>query len=239
MFFPIKIRNLSAIAILASGTVYYATKVVINAIVSRNGEKYLKNAVAWSKFILKTFKINLKVRGLENLNPNETYIFASNHSSYFDIPILFYALKQFRFAIIYKKELEKIPAMGQALKVSPFIPVERFSLRGALESVEKTLSLMKENDSPIIFPEGTRSKDGKLGKFKRGAFLIASRSKKPIVPIAIKGASDILPRGSFDVKMNSEAEVVIGKPIEKTPKNKKEELEIMELTRSAIDSQLK
>jgi len=215
--FLIKITNkislyirLSAVILL---TVYTALKVSIYTFLNENKQKYRRDASIWGDRILKIFSVKTEVSGLENLSKDNTYILVSNHSSLFDIPILFSIFSGFNFVIVYKKELEKIPIFGLSLKASPFISIVREDPRKALQAIEKTLSQMEENDCPIVFPEGTRSKDGNLGSFKRGAFMMASRSHKPIVPIAIIGSADILPKGSLKVKSNSLVKVIIEKPI--------------------------
>lgn len=194
-------------------TIYTAFKVSIYSFFAKNKQRYRNDASIWGNRILNIFSVELKIKGLENLKKDTTYILVSNHSSLFDIPILFSTFTGFNFVIVYKKELEKIPIFGLALKASPFIPIVREDPRKALQAIEKTLSQMEDNDCPIVFPEGTRSKDGNLGTFKRGAFMMASRSGKPIVPISIIGSADILPKGSLKVKTNALVKVVIKKPI--------------------------
>jgi 1-acyl-sn-glycerol-3-phosphate acyltransferase len=175
---------------------------------------YTKAATRWGGHILKIFHVKLEISGLDFLDKNKTYILASNHASLFDIPIMFKTFDGFNFIIIYKKELEKIPILGSSLKHSPFIGIQRENSRNAMTSIQTTLDQMQDNDCPIIFPEGTRSEDGKLQTFKRGAFLLASKSMKPIVPIALIGSSDILPKGTLKIKTNSTVKVVINQPIE-------------------------
>ncbi|MFC2130924.1 lysophospholipid acyltransferase family protein [Bacteroidota bacterium] len=193
-------------------TAYYAIKVVF--FISGNKQKYSKNANCWGANVLRVFGINVDVKGLNHLTPGKTYILASNHSSLLDIPVMFSTFREHNYIIIYKTELEKIPLFGKSLKVSPFVSIDRSDARNAMASIEKTLEQMKGKDCPIIFPEGTRSEDGKLQSFKRGAFLLASRSKKPIVPIAIIGTSDIVRKGTLDVKSRGKVKVIINPPIE-------------------------
>ncbi len=150
----------------------------------------------WSNFLLKLYGIKCKVTGLEKLDPNKTYVYVCNHSSLFDIPVVLASLKD-NVRIMYKKELEKIPFFGYGLKKSNFIAVTRSNPRNAMASIEEAVRTVKENASVLVFPEGTRSVDGKLGSFKRGAFILASRSEKEIVPVAIQGTSVILPSKSF------------------------------------------
>jgi 1-acyl-sn-glycerol-3-phosphate acyltransferase len=193
---------------------YFAIKVIIQFSLTKNKKSYTINATNWGSGILKIFNVALQIEGLESLKKNETYVLVSNHSSMFDIPILFKTFGGFNFIIIYKKELEKIPIFGSSLRHSPFVSINREDPRNAMGSIQTTLEQMSDNDCPIVFPEGTRSEDGKLQSFKRGAFLLASKSKKPIVPIAIIGSSDILPKGSFHVKGNSRVKVIINNPVE-------------------------
>ncbi len=224
---------------VAFATLFYTSKAFLDAIRKKGENGFRKNAVTWSKALLNIFKIKVEVLGAEKLKKNETYVFVSNHASLFDIPILFYALKDFPFIIIYKRSLRKVPILGAALIISPFVPIDRQKPRKAMESVDKTINLMKEKDCPIVFPEGTRSKTGKLGPFKRGAFLIASRAKRPVVPIAVKGSSEILPRGSIAAKSGVKAKVVVGDPIPAPAEiSRKTELDLMNKTKDAIEKNL-
>ncbi len=167
---------------------------------------------AWSKRVLWISGVKVQVSGGESLDLNQSYIYISNHSSLYDIPIIFSALDD-DVRIMYKKELEKVPVFGYGLKLSPFISVIRTEPREAMKSIEHALEAIKENVSVIIFPEGTRSKDGKLAKFKRGAFLLASRSGKRIVPVAIIGSNKIKETSKWRFG-NRNVKVVILEPVE-------------------------
>jgi 1-acyl-sn-glycerol-3-phosphate acyltransferase len=193
-------------------TLYAAIRVIF--LFPRDKSRYRYFASNWGNGILRIFKVKLEIEGMEKLKKDQTYILASNHASLFDIPIMFSTFEGYNFVIVYKKELEKIPIFGRSLIVSPFIAIDREDPRNAMASIEKTLSQMEDNDCPIIFPEGTRSLDGNLQEFKRGAFLLASRSKKPIVPIAILGSANILRKGTLKVQSNIKVKVVINEPIE-------------------------
>jgi len=214
MFVLNKITTYYKLFLAVLVVIYFAIKVQIIHIYSKDKHRYWRNSTKWATLMLKVFNIQVDIIGLENLNKNGTYIFSSNHQSLLDIPILFFVLKDFNYIIIYKKELEKVPVFGRNLVISPFVSVDRADPRNAMASIEATLNQMKENDCPIIFPEGTRSKDGKLADFKRGAFMLASRSKKPIVPIAIIGSSDVLPKGTLRIKTKSTVKVIINAPVE-------------------------
>ncbi len=114
---------------------------------------------------------------------------------------------------MYKRELEKIPFFGWFLKKSDFIAIEREEAISARGSLNKALELIKQDVSVLIFPEGTRSSDGNLKEFKKGAMFLAVRSGKPIVPVAISGTCKLLPRGSLFIR-TGRVKVTIGKPLE-------------------------
>lgn len=167
---------------------------------------------AWAKRLLWVAGVSIKVSGLEHLAKDRTYVFIANHSSYFDIPAVFVAIPKL-LRIMYKKELERIPFFGWYLKKSDFIPIVREENITARKSLLEALELIRENVSVLLFPEGTRSKDGKLGEFKRGAFLLASKSGKAIVPVAIVGAYRLLPKGKIFFR-SGVISVKIGTPVE-------------------------
>jgi len=132
------------------------------------------------------------VTGTENLSKDENYIYIANHTNLIDIPILVKALQNDNINFMYRQSLQKIPMLGLALKISPFIPIVRESSKNAMQSVEQASNTLL-NASVIMFPEGTRNYTGEVAKFKRGAFLLAQISKKKIVPISISGVEKITP----------------------------------------------
>lgn len=167
---------------------------------------------SWAKRLLFFAGVRIETIGLKNLEKGKSFVFVSNHSSYFDIPAIFVAIPQ-QIRIMYKKELEKIPFFGWYLRVSDFIPVEREESASARRSLTKAVQLIKENISVLIFPEGTRSFDGELQDFKRGAFLLALKANKEIVPLTIRGSYEILPRGKL-VFLPGKIKVIVGRPID-------------------------
>jgi 1-acyl-sn-glycerol-3-phosphate acyltransferase len=189
----------------------------------------------WGKRVLSICGVKLKIFGEENINPDETYIYASNHTSQFDIPIIFSAIKQ-KVAIIYKKELEKVPFFGWMLNRSYFISIDRNDARKAMESVLEALRQIKEGVGIIIYPEGTRSPDGSVREFKRGTFILAAKSGKPVIPVTIVGSNNIMPKGSLFFK-SSEVQVIFHSAVI-FPKgmSKEEEIEKMEEIRRTIIS---
>jgi len=150
----------------------------------------------WARFLSFFTGVKIKTSGIENIPRDKAVIFASNHQGAADILILLaYLPIPFRFAI--KKELFRVPFFGWYLKQAGFFSVDRKQMMSAYRSLEAMVEILKQGDSVLIFPEGTRTKTGALGAFKRGSLLAAQKSGAPIVPLAISGSFNIMPRGSF------------------------------------------
>lgn len=153
----------------------------------------------WSPGIAAILLTRIKVIGKENLAPDSPYIFMANHTSYFDIPCLFAATKR-RLHFIAKDELRTNFFTGYMLKKIEMIFINRSNAQKSAESMRKAISFMKEGRNIAIFPEGTRSKTGKIGNFKRGGFKMAIQSELPIVPIVIHNSAKAWPLSNFNFK---------------------------------------
>ena len=165
----------------------------------------------WAKFLVLFSRTRIEVKGLENLPKNKPAILAPNHQSAADILILLAGIPQhLRFAV--KKELFYIPIFGWYLKMSGYFSIDREVVLSAYRTLEKIIEILKAGDNVLIFPEGTRSRDGSLGRFKRGSLLAALKSGAPIVPIAISGSFNIIPRGTWLIHP-SRVKLTIGQPI--------------------------
>ncbi len=169
-------------------------------------------ASLWAKSLVFLSGIKFEKEGLENIPCNEPLIFASNHQGAVDIVVLLAVLPP-SFCFIVKKELFSIPFFGWYLKNAGYLPVDRGGKRGALEMFMKAQEKVKNNESIAIFPEGTRSKDGSLLPFKKGSLLLAFKTKAKVVPIAISGSNNVLPKGSILINSNSLVRVKIGPPL--------------------------
>jgi 1-acyl-sn-glycerol-3-phosphate acyltransferase len=148
----------------------------------------------WGKFICALSGVKVTIEGVENLAPDRIYIFAANHQSQFDILTL-QGYLAFNFRWLAKKELFRVPIWGAAMKRAGYIPVDRSRGRQALKSLDEAARRIADGTSVIIFPEGTRSPDGKLQPFKAGGMVLAIKSGVEIVPVAISGTYEILPKG--------------------------------------------
>ena len=135
-----------------------------------------------------------------------------NHQSNIDIPVLIQSLPAFQLRWIAKKELLWVPLFGWAMWASKHIAVDRSNRFHALEGLKRARKHMKAGISLVVFPEGTRSTDGKLLPFKRGGFLLAAKTQTPIVPVTINGSGPILPKGDWRIR-GGQIEVRVGEPL--------------------------
>ncbi|MDH7512695.1 MAG: lysophospholipid acyltransferase family protein [Clostridiales bacterium] len=148
----------------------------------------------------KVLGLKVKVSGRDQLDRKSAYIFMANHLSFLDGPLLFWLIPR-SIRVILKKEVFRIPVIGVGMRYVGFVPVDRKSMRGGKRSIAKAIQLMKKRGySFLIFPEGTRSRDGRLQAFKRGGFVLALESKAPIVPVTINGTYELMPCGRIATK---------------------------------------
>ena len=191
-------------------TIVLGTISVLSALVDRSGNVGHRCAIAWSRLILWTTGVKVRVEGLERLDPGRSYVFAANHQSIYDIPIVFASLP-FQVRIIAKESLGRIPFMGWHLQRTGHVLVDR-SKPGA-SAVRKIAKLVADGHSLIVFPEGTRSTDGTVARFKGGPFVIAVDAALPIVPISIAGSRHVMFRGEVTVHPG-EVSLVVHDPVE-------------------------
>jgi 1-acyl-sn-glycerol-3-phosphate acyltransferase len=212
-------------------TVVYIPIVFMTVLISRKLSR--KFARLWSRHVLATGGVGVKVVGADKLDGKERYIFISNHQSALDIPIIYVGLSE-QISFIAKKELFMIPFFGWGMWAVGHISIDRQNARKAHASIAKAVQrLNKENVSLILFPEGTRSKDGKVLDFKTASFTLALQAGVKLVPVAIKGAIDRLPPKSSRI-VPGEVEFVIGDPIPVEELKKMNKGEVCERVREAI-----
>jgi 1-acyl-sn-glycerol-3-phosphate acyltransferase len=156
---------------------------------------------------------NVQIKGLEHIDPKGNYLIMANHNSFIDIPVLFRSLPFYTY-FIAKKELKKIPLLGWYIKAYGMIYIDRSDRVKSRESIAIAAQRIREGKRVIIFPEGTKSKDGKMGPFKKGGFHLAAQAEVPILPIKLEGARNVWPnRQSFKLGKGI-IEVKIGAPIQ-------------------------
>ncbi len=181
-------------------TIFSAVVALLISLVSKqSAHSYIR---FWGKGCNWAGGLKITVKGRENIPANTPAIYVSNHQSNFDIPIIYSSLP-IQFSWLAKQELFKVPLFGAAMKAVGCIPIDRSNRREMMKSINAASRQIKDGTSVIIFPEGTRSPDGKLQEFKKGALLIAVKAKVPVIPIAIQGSYERLPKDQFKVSSGS------------------------------------
>ena len=156
--------------------------------------------------------VKIEVRGLENLQPSRSYIFMSNHVSNLDPPVFIPSIPG-RCSVLIKKEVFRLPIFGKALKMAEMVPVDRSNREAAIESVRAAAEVLQRGLNMVIFPEGTRSPDGRLLPFKKGPFHMAIEAGVPVIPVTILGTAECWPKGSWALRAGK-ATVIFHPPIE-------------------------
>ncbi|MBD5419241.1 MAG: 1-acyl-sn-glycerol-3-phosphate acyltransferase [Bacteroides sp.] len=152
----------------------------------------------WSRCVCFFWGVKVEVRGRENIDPKTSYVFVANHQGAFDIWTI-YGYLNHDFKWLMKKELEKIFLVGAACKRAGHIMVDESSISGIRTTIQESEHTLQGGMSLVIFPEGSRTFDGKMIPFKRGAFMLAAEYKLPVVPITIDGAFERMPRTTYNV----------------------------------------
>ena len=147
----------------------------------------------WARIILWLLFIPVKVEGRNRLDPKESYVFVANHQGAFDI-FLIYGFLGRNFKWMMKHQILKIPFVGQACKASRQIIIDKRGPKRIKDSYDKAREVLKDGISLVVFPEGARSFTGHMGKFTRGAFMLADELQLPVVPLTINGSFNVLPR---------------------------------------------
>ena len=215
-----------------TATLVIGTLVILCSFFSRNGNVPHLMARFWANSILWVSGVRVTVTGTGNLDPGRSYIYMPNHQSNADIPLLLGRLPvQFRW--LAKAELFKIPVFGRAMRGVGYISIDRSNRKSAFESLERAAETIRNGTSVLIFPEGTRSRDGGILPFKKGGFVLAVDSGVPIVPVIIKGTRGIIPKGHFMIRP-APVSMEILEPVETAGYTRKTKDELLERIRAIL-----
>jgi 1-acyl-sn-glycerol-3-phosphate acyltransferase len=187
-------------------------------------------------FFVRAVGVNIHVKGLEKI-PSGVCVFAANHTSSADAPAVVGAIPR-RIAVLLKASLFKWPIVGQAFRLAQFIPVERKNRDAAMASVEKATAALRAGQSFLIYPEGTRSPDGRLQQFKKGAVVMAINAGVPIVPMVCAGAHRIMEKKSLVIHPG-EIRVEFLEPIDASKYSLDERDELNDRVRKAMATALR
>jgi 1-acyl-sn-glycerol-3-phosphate acyltransferase len=177
--------------------------------------------------------IKVEASGAGRIVPGTSYVFMPNHGSFLDGPLVMVLIPGVARAIL-KKSILRLPIIGLAMRFVGFVPVDRKGAAGGKKSIARAVSLMRERRySYVIFPEGTRSRDGRLGPFRRGGFFLALESGAPIVPVTISGTRRLMPKGQWFARRGTVG-VVFHEPVPVTGFTTETMGDLMERVRAAI-----
>lgn len=226
------IRSAVIIGLVVLITAFFAPLAIIVSFFTRTGNPVHSIARIWGQSILLISRVHVRVIGLSNIQPDKSYIYMANHQSNFDIPVLLGCLPvQFRW--LAKAELFRIPVFGRAMLGAGYIKINRFNQKSAFKSISTAARKLKDGVSVMIFPEGTRSRDGSIQKFKKGGFVMAIESGVPIIPVILKGTWSIMAKSSLRIN-RGDVEMEIAEPINTTGYSMETKEELMDRVRTVI-----
>jgi 1-acyl-sn-glycerol-3-phosphate acyltransferase len=211
-------------------TIVLGTASLVSSLFDRTGDAGHRCARAWSRWILTTTGVRVHVAGLERLDPSRSYVFASNHQSIYDIPILFASLP-LQLRIVAKESLGRIPFLGWHLRRTGHLLVDRRNPGAGI--VARMTRLVGEHHSLIVFPEGTRSVDGQVARFKKGSFLVAIDAGLPVVPVSLHGSREVMRKGQLTVRP-AEVRMMVHEPMPTAGTSRDQVLDFAERVRGIV-----
>jgi 1-acyl-sn-glycerol-3-phosphate acyltransferase len=184
---------------------------LLSSFFDRDGRTQHWFAHTWAAMILKTTGIRVYAEGLDHIDPAQPAVYAANHLSALDIPVLYASLPT-QFRILAKRELFRYPFLGWHLTRSGQIPIDHGDARASLRGLNRASDSLRKGMPLVIFPEGGRSRDGRLQNFMGGAFYMAIKAQVPVVPVVLVGTYEHLPMNSFHLRPGR-IEMIVGEPI--------------------------
>jgi 1-acyl-sn-glycerol-3-phosphate acyltransferase len=228
--------NLIQTPVMTLITAVCASISLVISLVERSGRAQHRIARVWARALVWAAGCSLTVRGAENLRKHPVVVFAANHTSYMDTPVIFAALPC-QFRILAKKELWPIAFIGWYLNRSGQIPIDTANPHTTFSSLGVAVKALRAGMPLFVFPEGGRTPDGKLRPFLSGAAYLAIRAQVPVVPIALSGVYDLLPMHARHL-YPGELTIAAGEPIETAGMNLRQMDELTEQVRQAIAAML-
>jgi 1-acyl-sn-glycerol-3-phosphate acyltransferase len=231
--------SVDVLAFAAFQTAKISIPTIIDGLLGRVSARVCDRRLdGWSRALVEQARIQLEVTGREHVALGESYVVMSNHQSHYDIPVVFQSLG-IPLRMVAKKELFGIPIMGRAMRESGFVEVDRGRHARAVRSLSSARERLERDGTSVwIAPEGTRSKTGELGKFKRGGFHLAVDAGLRILPIAIDGSRNVLRAKGLEVHKGQTVRVAICPPIDAPTYGRERVAELIGDVREAIASRL-
>ena len=222
-------------------TFYYSVYVIVNSLLGRLTRQRVNAVIqVWSGSLLNIVKAQFSINGkIPKQQPGRRYILMSNHASHYDIPITMRAFPDYCIRMIAKKELFRVPVWGKAMRQAEFISIDRENRKQALLDLEFAKQKLSSGITTWAAPEGTRTRTGELGAFKKGPVVLAIQTEAIIIPFAIKGSRNILPADTWTFSTGESIEINIGEPIDAQTYTLKQRNELLERVEQAIHALVK
>jgi 1-acyl-sn-glycerol-3-phosphate acyltransferase len=217
---------------LLLGTLFFATLACLVGLIDRSGDTTFRVGRWWSRGIVLTSGLRLRTSYAKELESGRPVVYMANHQSLFDIPVLFVTLPG-QARMLAKESLFRIPIFGWSIRLGGFISIDRQDRSRAKESFDAAVDRLRTGTSALIFPEGTRSRDGRLLPFQRGGMLLALKSGLAIVPVGIEGTLAVQPKSSFAIRPQT-VNVRYGEPIEVEELGIRDRADLTERVRTAV-----
>lgn len=231
-----RLRGIFLLAFWFTAIAVFAPFMIALRLITGN-ENMIYTPVRWFvRLGLRLVGVKVEVTGREKLDPRQPYIFTPNHQSLIEVPLFVTYLGR-NPAYLAKKEVFKYPIFGYGIGLMGVVPVDRSNSPSAVESAKAATELLRKGKSYVVYPEGTRSADGQLLPFKKGAYMMAIEAGVPVVPVTVSGATRIMPKAKIEVHPST-VRLIIHDPIPTAGYSRANVAELVERARSQIRSGL-
>jgi 1-acyl-sn-glycerol-3-phosphate acyltransferase len=228
------LRSLLVWGVIVADTIFFGVLATILSLLPGGGEWFRRLSRGWSAVILRASGVRLRVLHGEGLARDGRFVIASNHESFYDVPVLFASLPMpARF--VAKRNLFRLPFLGWSMAAAGFVPVDRQAHSHGKEVLDTALSRLRGDRSLVVFPEQTRTRTGALSSFKSGAAVFAIKSGMPLLPVGISGTFGVHRRGGFLIRPGSVV-VSFGAPIDVAGKSTRDRAALTATLRTAIEA---
>jgi 1-acyl-sn-glycerol-3-phosphate acyltransferase len=233
------VRSLGAYVAVATYVLVIGPPVLLLALLLGNSAILYRVGHFGVRMGMRLSGLRCRVSGTEHIQRGRAAVYAVNHASNVEPPIIFDALHELfpRLRVLYKAELRKLPILVRAFDLAGFVPLERANRAQSLPAIERAADALREGNSFLIFPEGTRSRTGELLPFKKGGFILAISAQSPVVPVAISGARNAMRKGSLVIQPVT-VDVRFGEPVETAGMTIDDRDRLVQAVRSRIETLL-
>lgn len=234
-------QNIKIIILSVISVIKLSVKTIMQGLRGKMTRQWVDKSIQlWVKEILSYVKTEVRVINPYGVKPQhgQPTLLMCNHASLYDIPITYAAFPDITIRMLAKKEMRKIPFMGKSMEVAGFPFIDRHNRQQAIQDMQKVREMLADDIVMWIAPEGTRSRNGQLAKFKKGGFITAIQAQAMIIPIAIRGANLILPAKTLKFSLHQHVDVVVGQPIDASQFSIEQKDELIALVHGTMQNML-